>query len=178
MRPGRSLIVLPWNLAEDSRHVGVKESGHQIVLSILPGLSGSKGIQEYCRTEQFEAPESEAGTLCGDETGSGFIYKNDLLKLSRSLKNFWRRGGDSNSRYLSGIHDFQSCSFGHLGHLSACSDVSSVNRDDWQVFFAVLWRFLFCHAFSSILWRDMRFFHFLRKLGGDRYGRSGGALGR
>ena len=31
----------------------------------------------------------------------------------------WRRDGDSNPRNrFSGLHDFQSCSFGQLGHLS------------------------------------------------------------
>ena len=61
---------------------------------------------------------------------------------NQRAENLWRRGGDSNSRYLSGIHDFQSCSFGHLGHLSVCSDVSSLNGDGWQVFFCVLGGFL------------------------------------
>ena len=41
-------------------------------------------------------------------------------------------------------HDFQSCSFDQLGHLSAsCSDVTSEIQDGWQAFF----------------WKNRHFFH-------------------
>lgn len=69
------------------------------------------------------------------------VKKHDKSKksLAKNDKTLWRREGDSNPWYGDyRTHDFQSCSFGQLGHLSKDNDYyikyKSENQDFFQIY--------------------------------------------
>ena len=73
----------------------------------------------------------------------GYISISKFLPVK--IKN-WRRDGDSNpgSGYYR-LHDFQSCSFGHLGHLSK-QHLLFYHTFSFKSIFFEIFRFYFCKS--------------------------------
>ena len=61
----------------------------------------------------------EANSLDASQNAGTVLQKKKNLRSANCSPQVWRRDGDSNPRSrFNGLHDFQSCSFDQLGHLS------------------------------------------------------------